>query len=192
MKKILLYLILFYSFTAIAQTTSKELNNALEGLNDKLNQMSVEDLQTFFKSQSGSKDKEIKAVSGAIGFFMNGDIIRDFCMQTELIPDKYINLRNSYRTNIDLDEDFIEILTRKKGLSRDQAIFVLKGVKATFSQQLGRTLENEYLLIHQQDSSFTKTDYCKIYDDHAVEIISDALNVARNKLSDKYQKYFRE
>ena len=196
---ILAFIIGFVAVDKIGDPFIKELffkqgvKKGVQELNAEMNQISsAEELQTFFKNQSGSEDKDIKAVSTAIGFFMNGDIVRDFCTQTGYVPDKYINLRNSYKTNINLDEDLIEIVTQKGGLSREQAVFVLKEVKGTVNQQLNRILENEYLQIRQQAPSLTKADYCKIYDDHASEIISTSLNEMQNRLSDKYPKYFKE
>lgn len=196
---VLSFIIGFVAMDKIGDPFIKELffkqgvKKDLQELNAEMNQMSsAEELKAFFKNHSSSKDKDTKAVSVAIGFFMNGDIVRDFCMQTGYVPDKYINLRNSYKTGIDLDKNFVEIVTQKEGVSKEQAVFVLKEVKETISQQLNRILENEYLQIRQQAPSFTKADYCKIYDDHASEIISTSLNEMQNRLSDKYPKYFKE
>ena len=168
----------------------KNANEFFEDMNKQMSQFSTEDeFQNFAKAQIN--DKEVAAVSSAVGFLESADIIRDFCVPTGYTPEKFIKMLYSHKTDVDLEAESLKILG-KKGLQKDQVIFILENTKKLIAQQVNRVMEDEYQMLKNQNPAYSKTEYCKIYDQYAEDIIAGKLNEIKKNFPDQYEKYFKD
>lgn len=137
------------------------------------------------------KDSEIAVITAPMGFFMQADVVKEFCTPTGYVPEKYINRINSYKTDHNLDEEFIEFFNKKE-LNKEQTELLLRKTKEVAAQQLKRFIENDFLLLLKTEPSYTKKDYCKIYDIYTDDIISDKFKELDRTIPHEYKKYFRK
>ena len=170
------------------QIPTQEIDSIYTDLNEKLNKFeSVDELQDNIKL----KDNEITEVSVPMGFFMQATLVKEFCESTGYIPEKYIATINSYNKNIDFDEQWIKVFT-KAGADKNQALYSLKKQKELIATLFNDYVEKDYKNVLQTNSSFTKQDYCKLFDDYAEEGISAKVNQIKEVAPNTYKKYFEK
>ena len=78
-----------------------------------------------------------------------------------------------------------------KELNKEQTELLLQKTKEVAAQQLKRFIENDFLLLLKTEPSYTKKDYCKIYDVYTDDIISDKFKELDRTIPHEYKKYFR-
>ncbi len=167
----------------IVDSLSADLNNELGKFNN------TEELHNYVGTKL--KNSEIVTITAPMGFFMQADILKEFCMPTGYVPEKYIREINSYKTDYDLDEEYMEFFNQQ-GLKKEQSKLLLQKTKEITVQQLKRFTENDFLLFLKTEPSGTKKDYCKIYDAYVDDIISERFKELDKTIPSGYKKYLRK
>lgn len=168
---------------------SEKTENALSELDNKLNQYDTnEELYANLKNQV--KDDEVAGASAFDGFIMSAQIIEEYCKSTGYIPQRYISMVNSYKKTKDFEEKLI-VSSIKLGATREQAIIILDKSRNLIKQQIIKSTERDYQEIKQEEPSYTKKEYCKLYDSNAKEIISYKINEIKKHMPNAYKTYFQ-
>ena len=139
------------------------------------------------------RDGGIEELAVPMGFLASADAIKEFCEPVGYIPQKYIDTINSYPKDIDFDEKFISMFM-DVGADKQKAKYVaqalLEKAKETSKNQFHRLSENEYQTMRKDNPSFTKKEYCKLYDEHAEEMVSAKIKELKEAVPSAYEKYF--
>lgn len=169
---------------------NKITDNAMSKVNEQFNEFdSAEELIDKYKDNFKNDDNS--AISAFNGFILSAQSIKEYCEPTGYIPEKYINEINSYKRNVNLEEDLIKNYT-KMGANRKQALIIIEKVRNTLNHQFIRFIDNDYNELKKSDSSYTKKDYCKLYDLNMEEIISYKINEIKKAVPSAYNKYFEK
>ena len=167
----------------------KATDNALSELDNKFNQYDTnEELYTDIKKQV--KDDEVAGASAFDGFILSAQIIEEYCKSTGYIPQRYISMVKSYKKTNDFEEKLIASSV-KLGATREQAIIILDKSRKLIKQQIIKSTERDYLEIKKEEPSYTKKEYCKLYDSNTKEIISYKINEIKKHMPNAYRTYFQ-
>lgn len=169
----------------------KKLDTFTSDINNEFNKFeTITEAQNYASSKVKDRNNEIITISTPMGFFMQADVIKEFCTSAGYIPENYLQLINSYKKNLDLDEELIAYYI-KQGLNREQAVVTLSTIRDVLKKQLARFVNNDYLQVKKNNSAFTESEYCKLYNEYAKDIISQKLNEIKQSTPNAYYRYFQ-
>lgn len=168
--------------------SNSTIDSVYSNMKEEFNQFeTLDELQDKFSKNI--KESEITEVSIPMGFFMQANLVKEFCEPTGYIPEKYITMINSYNKNIDFDEQWIEVVT-KTSADRNQALYSLTKQKEMLADLFNDFAEKNYQNLLQTNPEVTKQDYCKLFDDYADESIPAKIEEIKKIAPKTYQKYF--
>ena len=173
-------------------TSTVELKKAADStfseLNNKFNQYdSNEQLYNLLKTQVNDNT----AIFALYGFIISADVLNTYCEPTRYIPTTYIKYIISYQNNINIEEEMIKYFM-DMGANKEQSLILAEKYADNIKQQLSNFLERDYKELKKSNQSFTKKEYCKLYDSHAKELISYKINEIKKTMPNAYKKYFEQ
>ncbi len=181
-----------YQDTQIKNKIDNNIDKLYYEQNNYFNNKTFEEIQKDFKMNT--KDDVIAELAIPLGFFGSVDVIIEFCEPTGYIPEKFIAKVNSYKKGVDFDKKFINIFVNAVGANKPKVLYagqtLLIKQKELLRNQGMRLLEDDYINTLKNDPSFTKKEYCKIYDDYAEEMIFEKIQRIKDVAPSTYKKYF--
>lgn len=183
--------LIIYSTIAFARLTNQQFMSAItEGraesyrLSEKYD--TKEEKIDYIKNNMPKND--FAEIAIAMTIFMKADALKELCLSAGYAPHNFLNVINSYKAkNPNLNNLFVEY-SLKFGATKEQAQIFLSELK----DEQANILENEYIQIYKSMPTFTRQDYCEMYDINANNIISDALDMMKKSMPNAYKKYFEK